>query len=332
MNNNFIVLATTEITKNLNLDESNKQVLINTLYALLRDFNVTKKTESIGNFSDAIDLYLRDMEFNNLSEKTIKNRGYLLHKLDNFLKKDICNITVFDLRAYIVDLQENKIAAKTINSYISQIKAFFTWLYEEEYIDKNIARKIKKIKEPKRIKKPLSAIQLEELRDGCKDDLERALVEFLYSTGMRISELVSLNISDLDFDKKNIYLIGKGDKERNILFSDRAKYYLEKYLKSRTEKGIESEALFCSSRKPFGRLKDRAIQKRLKNIKDRQLIKADVTPHTLRRTMATNMLNAGADITIVQFLLGHVNLSTTQLYAQTSFQNVQNQYFKCINL
>lgn len=306
--------------------------MINTLYTLLANFEVTEKEKNIGSFSDAIDMYLKDMEFNNFSERTIKNRGYLLRKFDRFVQKEITDVSVFDLKAYIVHLQENKISPKTINGYIAQIKAFFTWLHEEEYTDKNIGNRVKKIKEPKRLKKPLTTIELEELRNGCKDDLERAMVEFLYSTGMRISEVVSLNVSDLNFDKKSIYIIGKGDKERNILFSDRAKYYLEKYLKFRTEKGIESEALFCANRKPYGRLGTRAIEKRLKNIKERQLIKAEVTPHVLRRTMATNMLSAGADITTVQCLLGHVNIATTQLYAQTSFANVQNQYFKCIDL
>lgn len=332
MNSKFLVLATAEITNKLNLNETDKQTLINTLYTLLSNFEVTEKEKAPGSFSDMIDSYLKDMEFNNFSERTIKNRGYLLRKFDRFLQKEITDVTVFDLKTYVVHLQERKIAPKTINGYIAQIKAFFTWLHEEEYTDKNIGNRVKKIKEPKRLKKPLTTIELEELRNGCKDDLERALVEFLYSTGMRISEVVSLNVSDLNFDKKSIYIIGKGDKERNILFSDRAKYYLEKYLKFRRDKNIDSEALFCANRKPYGRLGARAIEKRLKNIKDRQLIKAEVTPHVLRRTMATNMLSAGADITTVQFLLGHVNIATTQLYAQTSFANVQNQYFKCIDL
>lgn len=332
MNSKFLVLATAEITNKLNLNETDKQTLINTLYTLLSNFEVTEKERNIGSFSDAIDMYLKDMEFNNFSERTIKNRGYLLRKFDRFVQKEITDVSVFDLKAYIVHLQENNIKARTINSYVSQIKAFFAWLHEEEYTDKNIGNRVKKIKEPKRIKKPLTTIELEELRNGCKDDLERAMVEFLYSTGMRISEVVNLNISDLNFDKKNIYIVGKGDKERTVLFSDRTKYYLEKYLKTRAERGINSEALFCANRKPYNRLGARAIEKRLKNIKERQFIKAEVTPHVLRRTMATNMLSAGADITTVQFLLGHVNIATTQLYAQTSFANVQNQYFKCIDL
>lgn len=332
MNSKFLVLATAEITNKLNLNETDKQTLINTLYTLLSNFEVTEKEKAPGSFSDMIDSYLKDMEFNNFSPKTIKNRGYILHKLDKFLQKKIEDITVFDLRSYVVHLQENNIKARTINGYIAQIKAFFAWLHEEEYIEKNTGKRVKKIKEPKRIKKPLSTIELEELRNGCKDDLERAMVEFLYSTGMRISEVVSLNVSDLNFEKKNIYIVGKGDKERTVLFSDRTKYYLEKYLKTRIDKNIDSEALFCANRKPYNRLGARAIEKRLKNIKDRQFIKAEVTPHTLRRTMATNMLSAGADITTVQFLLGHVNIATTQLYAQTSFANVQNQYFKCIDL
>ena len=281
MNSKFLVLATSEITQRLKLNESDKQTLIDTLYVLLSNFEVTEKEKAPSSFSDMIDVYLKDMEFNNFSPRTIKNRGYILHKLDRFLQKKIEDITVFDLRSYIVHLQENNIKARTINSYVSQIKAFFAWLHEEEYTDKNIGNRVKKIKEPKRLKKPLTTIELEELRNGCKDDLERAIVEFLYSTGLRVSEVVELNLSDLDFDKKTIYIVGKGDKERKVLFSDKAKYYLEKYIKARADKNINSDALFCANRKPYGRLGVRAIEKRLKKIKDRQLMKVEVTPHVL---------------------------------------------------
>lgn len=335
MNNNdrFVNEALVKITKNLDLDDSKLNILLNTLYDCVRDYNIYFTNRANGSFEDYLDLYSQSMQFLNLSANTIKNYIYTLKQLDIFTNKSVQDINIFDLRLFISHKKETeKVKINTLNNIINKIKSFFGFLFDEGYIESNPSTKLRKIKEPKRIKKALSTIELEELRNGCKDDLERALVEFLYSTGMRISEVVKLNLSDLNYNNKSIYVVGKGDKERNVLFSDKAKYYLDKYLKFRRDKNIDSEALFCANRKPFSRLGARAIQQRLKKIKDRQLIKAEVTPHTLRRTMATNLLCAGADITTVQALLGHVNLSTTQLYAQTNFANVQNQYRMCIDL
>lgn len=295
--------------------------MINTLYTLLANFEVTEKEKNIGSFSDAIDMYLKDMEFNNFSERTIKNRGYLLRKFDRFVQKEITDVSVFDLKAYVVHLQETNIKARTINGYIAQIKAFFAWLHEEEYINKDIGKRVKKIKEPKRIKKPLTTIELEELRNGCKDDLERALVEFLYSTGMRISEVVSLNVSDLNFDKKNIYIVGKGNKERSVIFSDISKYYLQKYLNERKD---NNPALFVSSKRPYSRLGKRGIEKIFERIK-KKLGLSELYPHLLRHTMATRLAET-ADITTVQKLLGHSSLNTTMIYAEINEDKISYQY------
>ena len=152
---------------------------------------------------------------------------------------------------------------------------------------------------------------IERLRINCRTIRERALVEFLLATGMRVSEIQKVNVSDLNFDSNKLKTLGKGNKERVVLFNDRCKLYIKEYLNKRAAADI---ALFVSERSPYKRLSVRAIQKILKNISLRKDFEYSVFPHKLRHTFATNMFRQGADLKTVQFLLGHKNISTTQIY------------------
>lgn len=145
------------------------------------------------------------------------------------------------------------------------------------------------------------------------------------SSGIRVSELVNLNISDIDFDKNRINIIGKGDKERVVMFSDKAKYYICKYLNNRND---NNKALFISVRKPHSRIGKRRVEKIISDIKLNSNIDKKVTPHSFRHTMATNMIKAGANITTVQKLLGHSNINTTLLYTDINMNDISQEYQK----
>lgn len=332
MNNNdrFVNEALIKITKNLSLDDSKINILINTLYDCVRDYNINFINRESGSLLNYLDLYSQFMQLSNISKNTIKNYIYTLKQLDKFLNKNVQDINIFDLRLFLAHKKEvEKIKDNTLNNIINKIKSFFNFLFDEGYIDVNPVKKLKKIKEPKRIKKALSTIDLEKIRQCCKSSRDRAIVEFAFATGLRVSEIVSVDIKHLNMNTNTLKVVGKGDKERTVIFSDRTKYYLEKYLKER--KG-HSEALFVSSRFPFTRIGSRAIEKTIKKIKEKADIDIPVTPHTFRRTMATTMLRSGADITSVQQLLGHTNLNTTLVYLDLDFDDVMYQYNKCMGL
>ena len=224
---------------------------------------------------------------------------------------------------YILHKQD-ECSPSTVNGIITCIKEFFKYLYDDEYIKTNPARKLKKMKEEKRLKHSLNEVVFEHIRLNCKNSRDRAIVEFLYATGLRVSELVSLNRSDIDPNANSLKVIGKGNKERFVIYSDIAKFYLQKYLSERKD---DNDALFVSTKKPYNRLSTRGVQKIFEKIKKELGLSGDLSPHILRHTFATR-LAATADITTVQKLLGHTNIDTTLIYAELSNDKVAYEYKK----
>lgn len=327
-NEKFITKCSCEICKALDLSLENQQKVLDTLYKCTVNYEVYEIKEDTESFMELVSLYIQTKKIEGLAEGTLKNRYYLLRELDDYLHKSYDKISISDLRIYILHKQETA-RATTINGIITQIKIFFSWLQDEGYIDKNPAIRLKKSKEPIRLVKSLDTINLEKLRISCDKDRDRALVEFAFATGMRVSEIKNTNISDLDIANNRIITIGKGDKEREVYFSDKTKFYLDRYLKTRTD---DNKALFVTLKKPYARLSTRTIEKIISDIKIKAGIDAKVTPHVLRHTMATKMIEGGADITTVQTILGHKNVTTTQIYAETSMDKVKYQYKQCLNV
>lgn len=327
-NEKFITKCSCEICKALDLSLENQQKVLDTLYKCTVNYEVYEIKEDTESFMELVSLYIQTKKIEGLAEGTLKNRYYLLRELDDYLHKFYDKISISDLRIYILHKQETA-RATTINGIITQIKIFFSWLQDEGYIDKNPAIRLKKSKEPIRLVKSLDTINLEKLRISCDKDRDRALVEFAFATGMRVSEIKNTNISDLDITNNRIITIGKGDKEREVYFSDKTKFYLDRYLKTRTD---DNKALFVTLKKPYARLSTRTIEKIISDIKIKAGIDAKVTPHVLRHTMATKMIEGGADITTVQTILGHKNVTTTQIYAETSMDKVKYQYKQCLNV
>lgn len=324
----FIVKTVGEISRGFNLNIEDQKKLMDMLYRCTTNYDVIETVHDKNSFLDLVSIYSHAKRIEGLSDATLRNRFYILRELDNYVQKSYDEITVADLRMYIMHKQE-KLNATSINNIIGQIKPFFNWLQDEEYITVNPCKKLKRTKQPVRLIHSMSTIDLEKLRVACDNNRDRALVEFAFATGMRISEIVNANIEDLDMCNNRLLTIGKGDKEREILFSDKTKFYLERYLSSRSD---SNNALFVSTRKPYNRIGSRSIQKIIKKIKEKAGIKTKVTPHVLRHTMATKMIEGGADITTVQFLLGHENVTTTQIYAETSIDKVKYQYKQCLNV
>ena len=206
------------------------------------------------------------------------------------------------------------------------LSSFFSWLEEEDYIIKNPVRRIHKIRIPSTIKKTISDENIEILRDGCKTLRDLAMVDLLYTTGMRVGELVNLDIDDVDFQERICIVYGKGAKERRVYFDAETKIHLQNYLTSRTD---QNEALFVSLLKPHRRIKINGVEIRIREL-GRDLGINEVYPHKFRRTMATRAIDKGMPIEQVQKLLGHKQIDTTMRYAIVNQTNVKNSYKKYI--
>lgn len=320
----LVVSLFKDISSKFNFNDKQKEELSDILYKSIKDYSVEYNKPNDGSISNLIELYSNSLDMDGLSYQTIKNKKYTLYEFDRYISKSIEDITISDLRDFTM-YKKQSCKATTINSIISRLNAFFTWLYEEEYITSNPSKKLKKVKEPVRIHKNIDTISIEKIRENCNNDRDRAIVELCLSSGIRVSELVNLNISDIDFDKNRINIIGKGDKERVVMFSDKAKYHVCKYLNGRND---NNKALFISVRKPYNRIGKRRVEKIISDIKLHSNIDKKVTPHTFRHTMATNMIKSGANITTVQKLLGHSNINTTLLYTDINMNDISQEYQK----
>ena len=201
-------------------------------------------------------------------------------------------------------------------------------IYMEEKIKKNPMLKIRSLKlDKKNARQALSVEDLERLRDACDGYREKALVEFLVSTGCRLSEVTQLRADSLNFSDRSVLVTGKGDKDRVVYFSVRARLMLQEYIKER--KG--GDGLFVSTKAPYLPLKQRAIQRIIQAISERAGLSIRVHPHLLRHTFATHALNAGMDVTAIQRLLGHEDISTTQIYAAMNEDVIKHQYNKYVS-
>lgn len=231
------------------------------------------------------------------------------------------------MRQYLVDYQKiNNCGKTTIDNIRRNISSFFSWLEEEDYILKSPMRRIHKIKTKKTVKNIISDEEIERLRDSCDNIRDTAMVDLLYSTGIRVGELVRLNREDINFAERECVVFGKGDKERRVYFDAKAKIHLEEYLQSRTD---SNPALFVTLDKPYDRLKISGVEIRLRQL-GRRLKIEKIHPHKFRRTMATRAIDKGMPIEQVQKILGHSQIDTTMQYAIVNQNNVKASHRKYI--
>ena len=220
----------------------------------------------------------------------------------------------------------NDCSKTTIDNIRRNISSFFTWLEEEDYIIKSPMRRIHKIKTTKTVKEVISDEEIEKMRDKCKNLRDLAIVDLLYSTGIRIGELVRLNVDDIDFEERECIVFGKGDKERRVYFDAKTKIHLIGYINSRSD---DNPALFVTLDAPYDRLKISGVEIRLRRL-GRELGINRIHPHKFRRTMATRAIDKGMPVEQVQKLLGHSQIDTTMRYAIVNQTNVKVAHRKFI--
>lgn len=259
------------------------------------------------------------------SEGTIKLYRLHLSRMLSYINKPIKDITESDLFLYISVYKKTR---NVSNAYLENIRlsfsSFFGWLNNKGYILKNPASGLEPIKKEKRIKKPFTEVELEKIRMACTSYRDRAIVEFLYSTGVRVSEMTALDISNIDFANMELNVYGKGKKERTVYLTPIACVHLKKYLDERKDRNA---ALFVGNKSPNNRLKKSGVESILKNIGIKAMVE-NVHPHRFRRTMATNMLRKGMPVEEVMEILGHSKLDTTMIYCQVNKENVKSSHKK----
>lgn len=257
-----------------------------------------------------------------IAESTLKRYADENLKLIRFLGKPLLEITTYDLRFYLAyRRQQGRVCNRTLDGIRRCYSSFFTWLTVEGLIPRNPCASLAQIKYRKRIKKPYSATELERIRKACLSIRDLALVDFLYSTGCRVSEVVRMDIADVDFERLECKVLGKGNKERVVYLSPVAAMNLQEYLAMRKD---SEECLFAGRGKRIGKCGIEALIKRLG-----QAAGVDnAHPHRYRRTLATNLLDRGMNIQDVAAILGHADLKTTQVYCYISQSNVRAAYQK----
>ena len=241
--------------------------------------------------------------------------------------KQMKDITSNDIRIYLYQLQKNRnMSDRTLDSCRLVLNGFFKWCWEEGYIEKNPCASIRPIHYEAKPREPLSDIEMETFRKGCITYRDSAIVETLYSTGCRCSELCNLNREDIDLETREVKLFGKGKKHRSSYLSARGVIAVKDYIRSRTD---NNEALFVTTKKPYKRLKNGGIEWIVTCIAKRAGVE-DVYPHRIRHTFATDALGRGMDVTDLQALLGHSSVDTTLIYAKVNSDEVANSHHKYI--
>lgn len=234
---------------------------------------------------------------------------------------------------YMLAMKERGYASSTVARKVAATKSFFHFLKEEGSVTDDPTLKLESPKVKKHLPKAISIEDVERLlaeptkSDSAKGLRDTALLETLYATGLRVSEVVSLNVEDVDLETGTIYCIGKGDRERVVPVYDQAALTIDAYLKNGRPvlvRNSEEKALFLNHRGE--RLTRQGLWLIIKQYVDTVGIEGDVTPHTLRHSFATHMLHGGAKLRDVQKLLGHANISTTQVYTQVTQDHLREAY------
>lgn len=321
------------------LDEEQLDKLQNVLYIQFHGKQVVQETyelEATGTDNDTakIRMFVASKKVSGRQNNTLAQYVREITNCRNVLNKNIEDITTMDLRWYFGMLRErNGISMVTLQGRMRYLNSFWTFLQRENMVTDNPVARIESLRIESTIKKAYSGQELEALRMACGRERDRALVEFLYATGVRVSELCSLNVGDIDLYKQEFKVMGKGRKERHLYISDVAAFHLFRYLKRRTQQEgrsldeLANRPLFATVKKPYERLTVAGVQYLVKQLGKKAGV-GNVHPHRFRRTFATDLLNRGMRIEEVMILMGHTKIETTLIYCNIKQDNVRESYRK----
>ena len=303
--------------------EEESKYLINQLLDKFIYVDETKQNPKTN--EDALNLFVSSKSIEGCSNRTIQYYKTTILTMLKSVNKIYYLIQTEDLRLYLSKYRENNNVSKTTLDNVRRvISTFFSWLESENYITKSPARRIHKIRVGKVVKDTYSDETLELIKQNAKNDRDIAIIELLFSTGIRVGELVNLNIADIDFENKECVVLGKGNKQRKVYFDAKTKLHLKQYIERRTD---ENEALFVSLLSPYNRLQISGVEILLRKI-GKSIGVDKVHPHKFRRTLATKAIDKGMPIEQVQHLLGHAKIDTTLEYAMVDDSNVKISHKK----
>ena len=324
---NLILDVVTGMADYLNKEQSDK--LKTVLTHCLKNYDVVEKTTEIAipYQTENVELLKRYFAWKStegMSERTLKQYKFVVDKALDEIRKPLSEISEDDVFMYLSLLKCNGAKDTYLRNVRNYLSALFNWLYAKKLIPNNPMNGISPIKIDKTIKEAFTSVELEKLRRATKTPRDLAIVELLYASGMRVSEMEALNRSDIDLVNKVVKVYGKGGKERWVYINDTAAYYVGLYLRSRTDNNF---ALFVGSRKPHDRLDVSAIQKMLRELGKKAGVEK-VHPHRFRRTLATDLLRKGMTIEEVSIILGHEKIDTTMGYCNINQNTVRNEYMR----
>lgn len=273
----------------------------------------------------------------NYSSFTVTNYDKDILSFNNYLKDkniDFLNIDKDIIRKYLIYLDTLKLKNSSISRHISSLRTFYNFLKERNYIKSNVFLLIKSPKKEKKLPTFIYYNELEELFNSFNisdilDIRNKLIFELLYATGVRVSELVNIKLEDINKSEMTIKVLGKGNKERICFYGEYALDALNLYLNESRPKLLRNKTSdYLLINHIGGKLTDRGVRDIVKRVIKLTSIKSNVSPHTLRHTFATHLLNEGADLKTVQELLGHVSLSTTSIYTHVSNERLREVYLK----
>lgn len=292
------------------------------------EYNISKKSTELTTLDDypyCYKVFCVSKKVEGMSERSLGTYNTHLRKFFQYVNKPVDKITTNDIRLFLYKRWE-EISQVTLEHIRLILSSFFSWALDNEYITKNPMTGIKHIKFTKKNREALNEDELERLRDSCKSLRDKVIIEVLYSTGCRVSELTNIKISDVDFTNRTVKILGKGNKENIVFLNSKSLLCIKEYLQSRTD---NVDILVYSTRKKHG-LSVASIQEIVKRISKDANITKNCTPHVIRHTTATIALKRGMTIEEVSKMLGHSSIETTMIYAEVNNQRLKTDHEKYV--
>ena len=295
------------------------------MLSVLSSYNVerTAADDAAEASQDFLEMFLDAKNVEGRSEKTLARYRFILNRFFHVENVTAQGTNVYHIRDYFMREKKRGMADGTIAGYRDVFNSFFGWLTNEGLIPRNPCANVGTIKQEKKVRKPFSAVEVKKMLDSCQCIRDKAIIQFLLSTGCRISEVCGLHIGDIDLNKRESVVYGKGRKERTVFFDDVTQMLLGAYFFSREDNSKEASLFVTESRGfPMSPNEVRKMMKELEKISGVE----NIHPHRFRRTLATNLINKGMPIQEVAAILGHTKVDTTMKYVYQSAERTKAAY------